>query len=155
MNFDLVVDNKIREAIEAGLFDNLPGEGQPLNLSDNPHEPAAWRVAYKMLHDHGFMLPWISERKEIEEDFEKAVNLLTQAYKATHRVKDPDVWARADWQKAQDTFTETVQRLNKRIRDYNLQVPSLSVQRKLIDSETEIANAQRTAVTDSMWKAAS
>lgn len=151
MNFDLVVDNKIKEAIEAGLFDNLPGEGKPLNLSENPHEPAVWRVAYKMLHDQGFTLPWIAERKEIKESLEKAVNLLKQAYKETHRGKDPDVWARADWQKAQAVFNESIHKLNKRIRGYNLQTPSLAVQRTLIDGEAEIAKVQRVAT---MWKAA-
>lgn len=151
MNFDLVVDNKIKEAIEAGLFDNLPGEGKPLNLSENPHEPAVWRVAYKMLHDQGFTLPWIAERKEIEESLEKAVKLLRQAHQETHRVKDPDVWARADWQKAHAAFNESIHQLNKRIRDYNLQTPSSAVQRALIDSEAEIAKVQQVATA---WQAA-
>jgi DnaJ family protein C protein 28 len=150
MNFDLVVDNKIKEAIDAGLFDNLPGEGKPLNLSENPHEPAAWRIAYKMLHDHGFTLPWIAERKAIEEALENAVRLLSQTYNETHRSKQPDVWARADWQKAQDAFGEVIQKLNKRIRDYNLQAPHLSVHRSLIEPEAEIARVQRTTASANM-----
>ncbi len=154
MNFDMVVENKLKEAFEAGVFDNLPGQGQPLNLGDNPHEPAAWRIAYKMLHDQGFTLPWIAERREIEEALEKAAALLAQAYRETHRSKELDVWARAAWQKAQDVFAETIRQLNKRIRDYNLQVPHPTVQRRALEVEAEISRVERQAASAGMWKAA-
>src|SRR5258708_32099254 len=111
MNFDSVVENKFKEAFEAGKFDNLPGQGKPLNLHENPHEPEAWRMASKMLKDQGFTLAWISERKEIEEALEKALSLLAQTYRTTHRVKNLDVWAQADRQKAQATFIEPVGKL--------------------------------------------
>jgi len=153
MNFDIVVENKLKEAFEAGKFDNLPGKGKPLNLNENPHEPEAWRLASKMLKDQGFTLPWISERKEIEEALEKALSLLAQTYRTTHRLKKLDVWAQADWQKAQDTFIETVGKLNKRIRDYNLQVPHPAVQRHLIVAEVELAQVERQAASAEARKA--
>lgn len=155
MNFDIIVENKLKEAIDNGLFDNLPGKGKPLNLNDNPHEPAAWRLAYKMLRDHGFTLPWIAERQEIEEALEKSFQALTKAYTDTHRSRQPDVWAQADWQKAQDKFREFGTKLNKRIRDYNLSVPHVAVQRGLLDIEVEITRAARESLSAQMWKAAS
>ncbi len=154
MNFDAVVEEKIRAAIEEGLFDHLPGKGQPLRLDDNPHEPAAWRLANKILHDHGFTLPWIDERKQIEEAVEKATKSLAQAHRQTHRLKQPDVWARAEWQRAVDKFSETVKKLNKRIRDYNLQAPSDNFHRMLVDAKKEIALVASEAGTDAMWDAA-
>ncbi len=36
-NFDRIVEEKIRAAMEAGAFNNLPGKGKPLNLEENPH----------------------------------------------------------------------------------------------------------------------
>jgi DnaJ family protein C protein 28 len=153
MNFDIVVENKLKEAFEAGVFDNLPGKGQPLNLNENPHEPAAWRMAYKMLREQGFTLPWIAERKDIEEAFESARKLLAQAYAETHRSKQPDVWARADWQRATDVFTDSIYKLNKRIRDYNLQVPHPTVQRALIVLEAEISRVEREASAAQIRKA--
>ena len=41
--FARVAENRILEAIEAGLFDNLPGQGQPLNLENDSHIPPELR----------------------------------------------------------------------------------------------------------------
>lgn len=38
----MVADSKIRAAIEAGEFDNLPGFGQPSPLIDEPYDPLWW-----------------------------------------------------------------------------------------------------------------
>jgi DnaJ family protein C protein 28 len=154
MNFDIVVENKIKDAMEAGLFDNLAGMGKPLKLDENPHEPAAWRMAHQLIKDSGYTLPWIAERKDIEDLVEKALSRLMQDYRATHRSRTPDVWARAAWRQASEAFAETAAKLNKRIRDYNLQTPTLNFQRALIDVDKEIERVQREAVTGSMWKAA-
>jgi hypothetical protein len=38
----LIADNKIRAAIEAGEFDNLPGLGKPAAIFDEPYDPHWW-----------------------------------------------------------------------------------------------------------------
>jgi hypothetical protein len=38
----MVADNKIRAAIEAGEFDNLSGLGKPSPLIDEPYDPMWW-----------------------------------------------------------------------------------------------------------------
>lgn len=38
----IIADNKIRAAIEAGEFDNLPGFGQPATICDEPYDPYWW-----------------------------------------------------------------------------------------------------------------
>jgi hypothetical protein len=38
----IIVDNKISAAIEAGEFDNLPGFGKPCALIDAPYDPHWW-----------------------------------------------------------------------------------------------------------------
>jgi hypothetical protein len=38
----IVVENKIRAAIEAGEFDNLPCFGQPAAIRDEPYDPHWW-----------------------------------------------------------------------------------------------------------------
>jgi hypothetical protein len=38
----IVAENKIRSAIEAGEFDNLPGFGQPAAIFDEPYDPHWW-----------------------------------------------------------------------------------------------------------------
>ena len=36
------VERRIREAIERGEFDDLPGEGEPLEILKEPYEPTWW-----------------------------------------------------------------------------------------------------------------
>ena len=38
----LVAENRIREAIEEGKFDNLTGLGQPIADIDEPYDPDWW-----------------------------------------------------------------------------------------------------------------
>jgi len=63
--FERVAENRILEAIEAGLFDNLPGKGQPLNLEDDTHIPPELRLAYKILKNADCLPPELELRKEV------------------------------------------------------------------------------------------
>jgi hypothetical protein len=47
----IVADNKIRAAIEAGEFDNLPGFGQPAPIIDEPYDPFWW-IRRKLRREH-------------------------------------------------------------------------------------------------------
>jgi hypothetical protein len=38
----IIADNKIRAAIEAGEFDNFPGFGKPIESIDDPYDPYWW-----------------------------------------------------------------------------------------------------------------
>ena len=38
----VIADNKIRAAIEAGEFDNLPGLGRPAAIFDEPYDQHWW-----------------------------------------------------------------------------------------------------------------
>jgi hypothetical protein len=38
----VIAENKIRAAIDAGEFDNLPGFGQPAAIFDEPYDPHWW-----------------------------------------------------------------------------------------------------------------
>jgi hypothetical protein len=64
MGFDLVVEEKIKEAMRAGAFDDLPGAGKPLDLDDDRLIPEDLRMAYRILKNAGFVPPEIETRKE-------------------------------------------------------------------------------------------
>ena len=66
--WDSLVERRIKEAQEQGLFDDLPGKGEPLDLSDNPFLDPSWRIAYNLLQDHGFAPGWIELDKEIRTE---------------------------------------------------------------------------------------
>jgi hypothetical protein len=62
-----IAEEKIREAIEKGEFDNLPGKGKPVPVEDWTFIPEDLRVAYKVLKNSGFVPEQVSLQKEIEE----------------------------------------------------------------------------------------
>ena len=49
MAWERIAENKIREAMQDGEFDNLPGSGKPIDLDDYFKLPADLRVAYSLL----------------------------------------------------------------------------------------------------------
>ena len=49
MPFSRIAENRIREAMEQGQFENLPGAGQPLNLEEYFSTPEDLRMAYSIL----------------------------------------------------------------------------------------------------------
>jgi hypothetical protein len=55
--FELIAEQKIREAIERGELDDLPGQGRPLDLTDDRLVPEELRMAYRLLKNAGFVPP--------------------------------------------------------------------------------------------------
>ncbi|GAB5045956.1 DnaJ family domain-containing protein [Thermodesulfovibrio sp. TK110] len=63
--FEKIAEEKIREAMEQGIFDDLPNKGKPLKLEDLSWVPEDLRLAYKILKNAGCIPPEIEIRKEI------------------------------------------------------------------------------------------
>jgi hypothetical protein len=63
--FERIAENRILEAMEAGLFDNLEGWGKPLQLEDDSHIPPELRMAYKILKNADCLPPELELRKEV------------------------------------------------------------------------------------------
>jgi len=49
MPFSRVAENRIKEAIAEGKFENVPGAGEPLNLDEYFSAPEDLRMAYSIL----------------------------------------------------------------------------------------------------------
>jgi DnaJ homologue, subfamily C, member 28, conserved domain len=60
-----IAEQKIREAIERGEFDNLAYHGKPLKLEDLSGVPDALRMGYKILKNAGVLPPELQLRKDI------------------------------------------------------------------------------------------
>lgn len=63
--FDILADQCIRDAIRRGEFDNLPGAGRPLDLTEDPFVTAEQRMVNKILKNAGLTPPEIDLRKRI------------------------------------------------------------------------------------------
>ena len=142
--WESLIDKKIREAMERGEFDNLAGQGKPIDLSENPYEDPDWRTAHRMLRNAGFAPSWIEERKDIDAELAVARSNLARVWGIRRNARDTEHErsAAVRWQNALETFREKVDELNRRINAWNLKAPAVAFQRKRIDVETEIRSLQ-------------
>ena len=132
------IEEQIRLAMEEGRFDNLPGQGRPLNLEDDPFEDPDWRMANQILRNAGLSLPWIESRREIEAEIEAARATLMQARRNYLDDQQQPALSRQRWEQTRLLFQEAIAGINLRISSYNLEVPSLQLQRMTLDPEKEI-----------------
>jgi hypothetical protein len=65
--FDKLVEQKIREAQEAGEFDRLEGAGRPINLDAYFSTPEELRAGYAVLKNAGVLPEEAAVLKEINE----------------------------------------------------------------------------------------
>ena len=63
--FYRIAERRIIEALENGEFDNLEGEGKPLDLDDDLCIPEDLRIAYRILKNAGCTPPELEARKEV------------------------------------------------------------------------------------------
>jgi len=132
-----LVEKKIREAMEKGEFDNLPGKGKPIDLTENPFENPDLRMVHKLLKDAGFAPAFIEERKSIEVDLEAWRQRLLRAHKL---YVGNSMFG--EWTRVQREFRQAIKELNDRIRLYNLKTPAPAFQRSHLDADAEIAKVE-------------
>jgi hypothetical protein len=65
--FDKIVEQKIREAQEAGEFDRLEGAGRPVNLDTYFATPEELRAGYAVLKNAGVLPEEAAVLKELNE----------------------------------------------------------------------------------------
>ncbi len=72
LNFEIIAERRIKQAMEEGAFENLDGKGKPLVFEDDSMIPPDLRMAYKILKNAGFVPPAVQNEKEIQQ----AIDLL-------------------------------------------------------------------------------
>lgn len=145
-----MVDRKIEEAQKKGSFDNLPGQGKPLNLQKNPHAGER-ALAYELLQNNDYTLPWIAERSEILAAIAAFRADLTEALHRHHarlRAAGDEIQghdAQREWRATLACLERDVAELNKRVSDVNLTIPveRLEVLKLNLDKELARLGAAR------------
>jgi hypothetical protein len=86
--FDSIVEKKIREAQEQGKFDNLPGQGKPLELEDDGNIPEDLRLSHKILKNAGCVPKELEINLEIRrmEDLISGMSDVTAKYGAMKKL---------------------------------------------------------------------
>jgi len=147
--WESLIDQKIREAMEQGEFDDLPGKGKPVDTSQNPFEDPELRLPHRMLRNARFAPSWPEERKDIDSEFDRARRQLSRVWIVLQHAlgTDNEHGARARWEKALVSFRKQAGEFNRRITAWNLKVPAAGFQKRLIDIEREVRQAERSGET--------
>lgn len=139
-----LVEEQIRKARERGEFDNLEGKGKPIDLYENPFEPAELRMAFKILKDNDCAPFWIELGKEIDAQIEKFWNEVEHFKRYTEMVVSDQnssiSWKRFNKKKASFYFEQRLEmeKIVKKIVDYNIHCPTFRVGRPNLDVDDEM-----------------
>src|SRR3954465_2522721 len=77
MSLESAIEKKIREAIERGEFDNLPGKGRPIDLDAYFNAPEDLRMAFSLLRSNDFVpaeVDMMKELSQLKERLEKSTD---------------------------------------------------------------------------------
>lgn len=140
-----LVGELITQAVKRGEFDNLVGAGQPLDLAENPFE-GDLAMAHKILKDNGFAPYWIELGKDIDTlraKFDKEADHFKRYTRIIFSEK-PSQATLPQYANRKERFygqsRERLVEISRKILDYNLHCPVVSLHRTNIDVETEMAN---------------
>jgi hypothetical protein len=104
MSFDRIVEAMIKEAMERSEFDNLPGKGKPIDLSEYFETPEELRLAHSVLKGAGMTPREVDLLKEIAELKQIQAAFVGGKEEAGDRKADP---AETDGVQPDDGTTET------------------------------------------------
>jgi DnaJ family protein C protein 28 len=138
-----LAEKRLREAIENGEFDDLPGKGESIDLRENPFEDPDLRTVHRLLRNAGFAPAWIEERKDIDAELAAAQTKLSRAWALFG--EGGKAKSEAEWERNVKEFREQVLALQQRIRIYNLKAPAAVFHRKHIDVEKILESIKRNA----------
>lgn len=105
------IERRIDEAVKRGEFDHLPNAGQPIDLTENVWLAPEWRLAFKLLQDHGFVPEFVERRKAIEAIRAEMKRLTGLA--PAH--PDPD-WVRFSYREQLRKLVAEIEALNRAVQ---------------------------------------
>lgn len=138
-----LVEERIRKAREKGAFDNLEGFGKPLNLYENPFEPAEMRMANKILKDAGYAPYWVELGKDVDAGLAELAEFVRhfQQYVRVVAQDGMSPASRRRFEQRKARFLEDARirlaQVNKRIDNYNYHCPLFWLGRERLNEARE------------------
>ncbi|KAM5154913.1 dnaJ homolog subfamily C member 28 [Callospermophilus lateralis] len=137
-----LVEDLIQESMAKGDFDNLSGKGKPLKkFSGCSYIDPMTHNLNRILIDNGYQPEWILMQKEIKDTIEQLREAILVSRKKLGNPMTPA--EQKQWNQVCEQFQENIQKLNKRINDFNLIVPILTRQKVHFDAQKEIIRTQK------------
>jgi hypothetical protein len=120
------IDKIIQQAQERGEFNNLAGEGKPLDLRPNPWVPPDLQMAYRMLEQAGFAPDVVEEDKALRA---RIADLDTRLERFARTWQSWSLAMQRERVDLRETFLreyeEEMRAINSRIHTFNMMAPRL------------------------------
>jgi hypothetical protein len=130
--WESLVERQIREAMEAGAFEELPFVGERLPIEDDS-AAGEWAMAYRMLRNAGVAPPWIESDKEVRR-------LLAELDRMVESAPRASALSRA---RLRSDFSAAVHAANHAIERVNAEAPTDRQHRRPLDPPAEAARLER------------
>ena len=153
VKLDRIAERRIKEAIDAGEFDNLEGMGKPLkDIDGNPFVPAEMRAALKVLSNSGYAPDWMVLAQQIDSDIErlrhtadrhfaylrKQLQEIGSSPHAATRLGKEVARLKAVHSRAAKVHYQAIEEINRKISTFNNTCPIASLLRWPLSLSSEI-----------------
>lgn len=131
MGIDDLIDSRIREAMEQGAFDNLPGAGKPLAPWDDEALAGENWMGFKVLRQAGMLPPWLELGREIERDLERLEAISLEHRRLVERAAQGGDWRRfaPAIRERRDALATLAYGIRKKQEQFNFDAPGHRSQR--------------------------
>lgn len=142
MSFEELIESRIREAVEAGVFVGLKGEGQPLKTIGTEAFAGDNWLGFHILENGGMLPAWLLLGKEIETDLLR-LSRLRSRYRDLLAVArgsaDPTSFS-LDLDIRRDAFRELAVIIRRKQDQFNFDAPGRLSERPGLWLEYELAH---------------
>ncbi len=124
MSFERLAEDKIREAIDQGAFNNVKGMGKPLASHDDEFVGDDW-IGLHVLRQNGFLPEWLELRRQVHlerptvaaamSEWERAIEITGSAF---HPLAT----------RAGENYRKAAASVNAMIDLHNIRCPSFSLE---------------------------
>jgi hypothetical protein len=127
-----LIDRQIREALEAGAFDDLPYRGERIPLEDESLA-GEWALAHHVLKNANMVPPWIATDREIRDLLARRDAILARAPRSSTIGRERD----------RSELRDVVEAANRAIAILNDEAPTDRQHRRLLKLDRELAALDR------------
>ena len=132
------------------MFDDLPGKGKPLTLSQNLYS-ADRELAHNILRENDIQPAWIMQRKHLLAEQQSLRTNINQTWQWHHQAltqatsKETRGKLVISWDDACQHWQTQIIKLNKEIQDFNLKRPiaHLEIYKLTLEGELKRVGAPR------------
>jgi DnaJ homologue, subfamily C, member 28, conserved domain len=129
---EALIERQIREAREAGAFDDLPFRGERIPLADDS-AAGDWALAHHILKNAHMVPPWIATDREVRDLLDRRDTILARAQQTGQIGRERE----------RNELKRVVEAANRAIAILNSEAPTDRQHRRRLNVDAELAALDR------------